>query len=128
MPSPLAKAELRELDENFENEASPNKRVPVQFNPETLKVSFNNQVAQGTGAGDQRGPQATQFVGAGTTKLAVTLWFDVTAPQPQGRNEDDVRRLTQDVAYFITPKEVQGSRPKRYLPPAVRFLWGSFQF
>ena len=53
--------------------------VTVQFNPETLKVTFANQIVQGSGAGDQRGSPARQFVGAGTTKLSLQLWFDVTA-------------------------------------------------
>src|SRR5262249_59504784 len=38
--------------------------------------------------------------------------------------EVDVRELTKKVAYFITPKKVS----KEYLPPAVRFQWGSFHF
>src|SRR6185295_3143610 len=76
-------------------------------------------------AGDQRGTPARQFVGAGTTKLTLQLWFDVTAPMAEGESaEDDVRKLTQKVAYFITPVE-EGTQ---FVPPAVRFLWGSFQF
>jgi len=55
------------------------------------------------------------------------LWFDVNAPQPEGSNETDVRKLTQKVAYFITPQATQDDPPK-YYPPAVRFVWGSFQF
>ena len=53
--------------------------MTVQFNPETLKVSFANQIQTPSGAGDQSGTPARQFVGAGTTKLALQLWFDVTA-------------------------------------------------
>jgi hypothetical protein len=82
---------------------------------------------QPAGAGDQRGSPARQFVGAGTTKLALTLWFDIGSPQPAGSTVTDVRRLTQKVAYFITPKPVQGQKDK-FVPPAVRFVWGSFQF
>jgi hypothetical protein len=95
-----------------------------------LKVSFANQIQQPSGAGDQSGSPARQFVGAGTTKLALQLWFDVTQPIPEGAapegdtNVTDVRKLTQEVAYFITPKE----EGKKFVPPAVRFLWGSFQF
>ena len=123
----LAKAELRELDANFQNEINREKWTKVQFNPESLKVSFANQVQTPQGSGDQNGPQARQFVGAGTTKLAVTLWFDVNAPQPEGSSETDVRKLTQKVAYFITPQATQDNPPK-YYPPAVRLVWGSFQF
>ncbi len=123
----LAKAELHELDANFQNEINRDKWTKVQFNPESLKVSFANQVQTPQGSGDQNGPQSRQFVGAGTTKLTVTLWFDVNAPQPEGSNETDVRKLTQTVAYFITPQATQDNPPK-YYPPAVRFVWGSFQF
>lgn len=123
-PSPLAKAELRQLDADFAQEINPDKWVEFQFNPESLKVSFANQIAQPSGAGDQKGPQARQFVGAGTTKLAVMIWFDVTAPLSEKNKADDVRKLTQKVAYFITPEEKGG----KYIPPAVRFVWGSFQF
>ena len=131
MPDPaanLAKAELRQLDSNFENEIEQDTWTTVQFNPESLKVSFANQLVQPSGAGDQRGSPARQFVGAGTTKLALTLWFDVGSPQPPGSSTvDDVRKLTKKVAYFITPKPVQG-KPDKFVPPAVRFAWGSFQF
>jgi hypothetical protein len=124
----LAKAELRELDSKFENEVERDTWCTVQFNPESLKVSFANQLVQPSGAGDQRGSPARQFVGAGTTKLALTLWFDVGSPQPpDSPRVDDVRKLTKKVAYFITPKPVQGKRDK-FVPPAVRFVWGSFQF
>lgn len=125
----LAKAELRELDADFRNEINKNKWTKVQFNPDSLKVSFANQVATPSGSGDQNGPQARQFVGAGTTKLSVTLNFDVTSELPQGLPEtNDVRELTQRVAYFITPAGDPPNKPKKYIPPSVRFAWGSFQF
>lgn len=124
-PTPLAKAELRQLDANFENEIENDTWATVQFNPETLKVSFANQVQTPSGGGDQRGTPARQFVGAGTTKLAVQLWFDVSG-QAEGQSGavDDVRQLTKKVAFFITPKK-DGDK---FVPPAVRFVWGSFQF
>jgi hypothetical protein len=130
----LEKAQLWELMPDCESEKPGGKRVTVQFNPETLKVSFANQIATPEGAGDQKGTPARQFVGAGTTKLALQLWFDVTAPIPEGAAPNggnpvkDVRKLTQEVAYFITPIEVQDKKTKKFAPPAVRFLWGSFQF
>jgi len=127
MPEPvkLEKAELRQLNEKFELEINPERNAKVQFNPESLKVSFANQLQTPSGAGDQRGTPARQFVGAGTTKLTLTLWFDVTAELPESDSQiNDVRRLTQRVAYFITPVK-EGDK---FLPPAVRFIWGSFQF
>jgi hypothetical protein len=122
----LAKAELRQLDAAFENEIEHDTWCPVQFNPDSLKVSFANQLVQPSGSGDQRGGAARQFVGAGTTKLALTLWFDVGSAQTEPR-VDDVRKLTQKVAFFITPVPEPGKKDK-FVPPAVRFVWGSFQF
>jgi contractile injection system tube protein len=129
MPEPanLARAELRQLDANFDKEIEPKTWCKVQFNPESMKVAFANQLVQPSGAGDQRGTPARQFVGAGTTKLTLQLWYDVGSPQPPGPKVDDVRKLTQKVAYFITPKE-PGKQKGQFVPPAVRFIWGSFQF
>lgn len=125
----LAKAKLQQVDADFKNTINPDKATIVQFNPDSLKVSFANQVATPSGSGDQSGPQARQFVGAGTTKLAVSLTFDVTSEIPQELPQvDDVRQLTQRVAYFITPLPDPPSNPTKYIPPAVRFSWGSFQF
>ena len=122
----VRKAELRELDASG-NPAG--RRVTVQFNPETLKVSFANQVVPPNNSGAQsQQPNATQFVGKGTTKLSVQLWFDISAPLPRGReNVTDVRSLTEEVVYFITPQPAPGGGDKK-VPPAVSFLWGSFKF
>jgi hypothetical protein len=125
-PSRPVKAQLIELDSNYQPKDG-GKTVTVQFNPETLKVSFANQIVQPSngGVGDQRGSTGRQFVGAGTTKLTLQIWFDVAALPPEAaRNTMDVRELTKNVAYFITPKK-EGDH---FIPPAVRFLWGSFQF
>jgi hypothetical protein len=147
-PASLERAELRELDADFAEQINQDKWAPVQFNPETLKVTFANQVVQGSGAGDQRGSQARQFVGAGTTKLALQLWFDVTASAGGTTTTQDVRVQTQKVAYFITPKPLPpqsgasgggaasggssggsgGQQQPQFAPPAVRFVWGTFQF
>lgn len=134
----LEKAVLKEMDAKFTDPLPGGPSVQVQFNPETLKVSFANQVVQPQGGGDQRGQQARQFVGAGTTKLTLQLWFDVTArPLPPGKDAvNDVRELTKEVAYFITPKPNDqapaggsgGAAQPQMVPPAVRFIWGSFQF
>ncbi len=127
----ISKAELWELDPN--GQPMPNSKVPVQFNPETLKVSFSNQVVPPTNnATDQNSTSTTQYVGKGSTKLAVQLWFDVTGELPEGlaqsdEEKKDVRRLTKKVAYFITPKPAPNDATKN-VPPAVRFLWGTFQF
>ena len=107
----IARAQLIELDETLKKEADNPKKVTVQFNPDSLKLAFANQVqnnnpsssassgAGGSGgsSGDQgSGTSGRQFVGAGTTKLTVQLWFDANATV-DGQRVDDVRRLTQDV-------------------------------
>jgi hypothetical protein len=98
----------------------------VQFNPEMLKVSFANQIQTPTGTGSQNGSPERQFVGAGTTKLSLQLWFDVNAPQ-QGAPVNDVRKMTEKITFFITPKE-EPAGSREFKPPGVRFIWGSFQF
>jgi len=122
-------AELRELKPNGSEKTD--SKVAVQFNPETLKVTFANQIVPPANAGggtDQRGTAATQFVGKGTTKLAVQLWFDVTsAPYQADGSVSDVRELTKKVAYFITPQAAPNNADQQ-IPPGVRFVWGSFQF
>ncbi len=132
----LAKAELRQLKPDFSDEdQDPDAKkhaLVVQFNPETLKVAYQNQIQQPEGAGDQRGSQSQLFVGAGTTKMTCTLWFDVNAPQPEQadpalKSVDDVRKLTNRVSYFITPTPDKKDK-KKFVPPAVRFKWGSFLF
>jgi hypothetical protein len=122
-----AKAQLRELDASA-TEINPDKNVTVQFNPETLKVSFANQIQTPQGSGSAGDQPSRQFVGAGTTKLSLQIWFDVTAPLAAADSgTTDVRKLTQKVAYFITPKP-DDKDPTKYLPPQVRLVWGSFQF
>lgn len=121
----LAKAQLIELDQLFENPLSGGQVTTVQFNPESLKVTFANQLLQTDGKDASAGKPGHQFVGKGTTKLALTLWFDVTAMTENA--VDDVRRLTQKVIFFMTPKENKKD-PKQMIPPATRFLWGSFMF
>ncbi|GJH13047.1 LysM peptidoglycan-binding domain-containing protein [Caballeronia novacaledonica] len=137
----LGKAHLVELDEDLNNDLSGGKTVAVQFNPESLKLSFANQIqnsntsntggtaaAKGGGGADQSsGTQGRQFIGAGTTKLSVQLWFDATQASEGSDRVDDVRRLTQQVIYFIKGKPAKSDASK-FLPPGVRFTWGSFNF
>ena len=87
--SNVAKAELREIKWVGKQVRDLPTRVKVQFNPETMKVALSNKKA----GGDQRGGSAIQYVGKGTTKLSLDLWFDVTVPQTDGVGNkiDDVR-------------------------------------
>lgn len=123
MSDKVEKAQLRELDAGFTEEIREERWVTVQFNPESLKVASSNSLVPGP-AGDP-GPGSPQFVGAGSTRLTVQLWFDVASDSDAP--EDDVRKLTGKVAYFITPQPV-ADPPGALLPPVLRFVWGSFQF
>jgi hypothetical protein len=123
----IAKAQMIEIDLATGDTKPDGKTISVQFNPDALKVTFANQIVPPQGGGDQNGSSAMQFVGAGTTKLALTIWFDVTALEDGENTKNDVRLLTEEVAYFITPKE-NGETPPKFIPPGVRFLWGTFQF
>ena len=144
--SAIAKARLIELDEKLkELPAGQGQTVTVQFNPDSLKLAFANQIqnnnpsaggggaaaaagAGGSGGGDQgSGTSGRQFVGAGTTKLSVQLWFDALGESSDGQRVDDVRKLTQKVIYFIRPKPLKSDATK-FVPPGVRFAWGSFTF
>jgi hypothetical protein len=144
VPEELKKAALIELDTHFQLKDG-GRRAEVQFNPDTLKVTYANQLAQqgaggkaaggqepagGVGtpapappANDQAGGAARQYVGSSTTKLSMQLWFDATG---QGGNAVDVSKLTAPVAYFIQPQAIGKDNQK--LPPNVRFAWGSFFF
>lgn len=121
----LTRAKLIELDQQFTKEKPGGQQVEVQFNPESLKVTFANQLVQPQGGDQSSGNGGRQFVGAGTTKLALTLWFDVTAMEQNP--VDDVRRLTQKVIYFMTPQKSDAD-PNKLAPPGIRFQWGSFLF
>lgn len=157
IPEKLVKAVLQEIawDANGDLKVLKKaKNVPVQFNPDSLKVSFTNQTA----GGDQSGGSAIQFVGTGTTKLSFDLWFDVTNPEHVlvdkfehtlvahpaesakrgAAPPDDVRALTRDIVYFMGIDEgekKESARTQRknkdgpkHEPPGVRFLWGTFKF
>jgi hypothetical protein len=130
-PTPVTKAQLWKLDEHARKVTS----FDVQFNPESLKVTFTNQMQpanQGQASDAHSGTSAVQYVGRGSSKLAVTLWFDVTAELPGSLAENDeqrhdVRKLTEKVVDLIRTQPVTAQRDQP-IPPAVRFLWGTFQF
>lgn len=117
-----------ELTPDFMGEKSGGKRVPVQFNPDSLKVSFANQIETPSGAGSQRGTAGALHIGSRTTKMALQLWFDVTRSEVPGQAAQDVRKLTEEVLYFIRPKPPEGQQDTNLVPPAVRFHWGTFHF
>src|SRR6267154_1023819 len=141
MPEPfkVEKAVLTEIWwDDQHNELSqaptgnPRKSFQVQFNPQTLKLSYSNQTSGGDGA---KKDSSTQFTARGATKLSLELWFDVTLAIAEGRvlkgdsgDKPDVRVLTQEVAYFLIPQQSTKSEKNKVAPPGVQFKWGNFLF
>lgn len=125
MPEPVAPAKAKLLEivlPTGKADAQPTGRnaVDVDFNPETLKVTYANTIE----AKDQSGGGSMQYVAKSSTKLAVELWFDVTT----SATDKDVRERTKKVIHFMTPGEQKGGKDKKFVPPGVRFSWGSFLF
>lgn len=135
-------AKLIELKDDLSDVMPGGKSLTVQFNPESLKLSYANQVKEqpnssggasggGSAGGNQSQGSATrQFVGTGSTTLSVQLWFDVAAATSAPFIVDDVRRITAQVLYFIKPKPAAaGARDtSQRTPPGLRFSWGNFLF
>jgi hypothetical protein len=129
MPQPqsVKKATLVELTGGSNGQpASKGKVVPVQFNPQSLKLNFSNQWS----GGKQPQGSSPQFVGTSTTKLSMELWFDVTLPIPDGMPDPggDVRKMTEQVAYFMTVQKPNDPNQAIRVPPKASFRWGSFVF
>ena len=119
----VTKAELRHIEWKGNQEdyqaGDSSKTVKAHFNPQSLKVTYQNQSA----GGGQPGGSSRQRTGNATTKLAVELLFDTTD------KGTDVRELSDCVAFFIRPDEEAGSgSDSNRVPPAVLFAWGSFLF
>ncbi len=129
MPKPktVAKALMQEIAWDKHGKVkSEGRRFKVQFNPESLKLTFANQIK----GGDKSGGSAIQFSGPGSTKLSFELWFDVSAPNAEDsfKGITDVRRITKQVSEFMKPKQKGKAKKAKFFPPGVRFLWGSFLF
>jgi hypothetical protein len=130
-PVRLTRATLAQLDRG---RAKPGTEIEVHFNPDSLKVSYANQVIQPQTPGNPA-EGATQWVGKGTTKLALQLVFDVTSAK-----DGDVRKATAKVIDLIKPGDPAELPPAKgtggtdakpqtvYPPPKVRFDWGTFRF
>lgn len=128
----IAKATLQEISWNDDGEVVGEEEFEVQFNPESLSIALSNQVD----GGDQAGGSAIQFTSKGSTKLTFDLFFDVTDPQIEQRfnadnkptNITDVRKITKLVADFMQTKKTDKGKDAAFIPPAVRFKWGTFRF
>jgi hypothetical protein len=130
-PAKLAKATLQQISWNGttvvdkDQKGNATKPFEVDFNPQTLKMNFSNQKA----GGDQPAGSSVQFVGKGTTKLSLELWFDTTAKETKGPGQVlDVRDKTSEIFKLMEPTPGTGKHKKEFIPPGVRFHWGSFLF
>lgn len=120
----LEKAKLIEINWQDDGTVEVNTRnqTEVQFNPASLRVTFSNQVQ----TDDQSTGSAMQYVGKGSSGLAVDLIFDVSGPD--ATDNQDVRKMTEKIAGFMkTTKEGEGEET-RYKVMGLRFLWGTFRF
>jgi hypothetical protein len=122
--------EIRWRDDGTVEEVSGGLEFTVQFNPASLKVTYTNQVQ----TNDQANPSAQQYVGKGSSKMAIELIFDVSiagAVEATSEGETtDVRHSVEKLAKFFQakPDESAPADQPRFVPPGVRFKWGSFLF
>lgn len=130
VPEQIEKAKLQMIQWNAQGAAEekdpqgkPTKAFGVQFNPQSFRVNYANQKAGGDQA--QGGP--SQFVGKGTTKLTLELWFDTSVLETNNQKPVDVRKQTEMILAFMAPTPVKGKK-NQYIPPGVRFQWGKFLF
>jgi len=117
------------------------RNVELQFNPETLRITHGGQIrppvnpSKGdrtiptSGQADVPGSTPFQNTGAGSTRLNVQVWFDVTSVMLQGdEGVSDVRELTEKVAYFIRPTGPPNADGTPQSLPRVQFAWGTVIF
>ena len=109
----LQKALLQEISSDPKpKEIGP--AVPVQFNPNTLRLKLSNQIE----GGQTRGRQARQFIGKSSTSLTLELVFD-TADEGTTERPRSVRERTAIVEKFVLPK-----KDGKEVVPKLRFSWG----
>lgn len=108
----LLKATLQEVSAD-KNQTAIGDPVPVQFNPESLKLRLQNQ----TEGGRSRGRQRRQHTGASSTTLSMDLVFD-TADEGTNEAPVSVRTKTAIVEKYVLPKEDTSDAP-----PRLQFQW-----
>lgn len=123
--------EIRWTEDGTVEEVPDGMEFTVQFNPASLRVNYTNQVQ----TNDQSNAGAQQYVGKGSSKMTIELIFDVSMPggveaEESSGDSTDVRHSIEKLAKFFQPKadESAPADQPRYVPPGVRFKWGSFLF
>jgi hypothetical protein len=105
-------------------------KIQVQFNPETLKLSYTVTVKADTGSKNSAS-QAAQQSSSSSAKLAVDLVFDTTDIFEDKQDGADVRVqfTSKIVSAFVAPANPATATPGKPVPanPCL-FLWGTYQF
>lgn len=132
MSAPLEKAALERLKEisaggkdepavvKLDDNGALPARLPVQFNPTSLKITRQNNADQG---GATTRAQRRQTPSQQPATLSFDLEYDTAEGDDKG-DPKDVRELTDAVRQFVEPPKDKPSGPA----PRVRFVWGSFHF
>jgi hypothetical protein len=128
MATSLQKAQLVPLDK--QQKPVPGQAVAVHFNPETLKLTYTNNLNADTGSKNTSGQPAQQASNSSVT-LAVDLVFDTTDQLEKKQGDADVRKVITKkiVELFVTPPAPADATNSNPIPanPCL-FLWGTFQF
>lgn len=118
MPA-LEKARLMEIDADEAAKPVSGSEIPVQFNPQSLKLSLANKVD----AQETRGQQLRQYLGKTSTTLSFELQFD-TSDEGSTDSPVSVRTRTSAIERFVLPK---GEGKQKQKPPKARFIWKDLQ-
>lgn len=137
---------------NGANPAPETDWIPVQFNPNSLRITYSNTLAAERSTGNRPSP-APQYIDKSESSLAVQLIFDTSvagkllqpgtsSSAPSGAStgaggsltaenhqaNSDVRLLTKKIAdTFLNPEQAPESGGHR-VPRRCRFEWGAFIF
>jgi hypothetical protein len=128
MATPLQKAQLVPLDK--QRQPSLDEAVDVHFNPETLKLTYTNNLNADTGSKNTSSQPGQQSSNSSVT-LAVDLVFDTTDQFEKKQGDADVRKVITKkiVELFVTPPAPSTPANSDAIPAnACLFLWGTFQF
>jgi hypothetical protein len=115
----LEKARLMEIDADESAKVVGGSEIPVQFNPQSLKLSLANKLE----AQDTRGQQTRQYLGKTSTTLSFDLQFD-TSDEGTTDAPVSVRTRTAAIERFVLPK---GDGKQKQKPPKARFVWQDLQ-
>lgn len=96
--------------------------LPVQFNPASLQVEISNSVTPQSGDGSSQQVSTTS-----SAKLDLTLLFDTSG------SGEDVRSKTRPIRACVRApvtgdSEAASDASAAFVPPTVRFEWGTFLF